>query len=666
MDYAKFMHLVTCFAAFIVIAAPLLWPVIIGKRSSFTLHWYFEFYFALTGMSLLFVAWFAILGQISTSILIVALIHILGFLLIRLKEKKLQENRLRFSDFLEHWSLKAFGGWRFLLLPSIALMAYRIFKSFQYGDTAWDSNQQHLPIVFSMFQTDSIRQLPAVGYFQNIPALPHLYSTVGLFINGNVHVPLLIQSIVDIFFMTYLITSINQLVIDKVIQKRVGYLAFIAVIFNAPLLMTVGTHYVDLFSQLALLMLCQLVLRRLRKTSFQKFDYFLIVSTVSIVLSSKVAATYQLIPLFIFLALNTFLKEDKGSRLRSLLKILMAGLVGVALGCVFYVRNFLEFANPFYPYNLNSNIRFKNYLVDYPTMVSWLRNAAAAQVQNMNQISGMIWNWFKADFVWLSEHLHALSQILHGGDGFNSFGAGSVYALDARVVGSGITFNVIFIFGLLSYFSKGFIRPKQTLQAAVILIPALMAICVPNFPSMRYLWAASGLFVLTSLIEISGWKKLTTFSLIIVSTLSVISFCGATVASTREYAFAKSQHLQLSGLDNISPIYRPIRIYSNSSDWPKCPTVQLDSSLQSVSFASALWLGSSCTKVVTKSNKSLIGVKPDLHAIAVKASDANRRCLISNEVHSTSIEDAWAISIVLLIPDADLKNELARLGCLAS
>ena len=655
------VHTLTIIGALSFFLMPVFWSILLQKKPISAFIHFLEIFLVVIGINLLLLAWISLIWNISDGLISLLFINLIAIAI----AKNYVPKGLRFKeDFLvtkRQFSLSVLGAWKWLLLPAIGLLLYRTYQGITFGDTAWDSNQQHLPIVYSMFQENNLRRLPAVGYFQNIPALPHLFSTVGLFVNGNISTPILLQSGIVFIFILFLIFWLSNLSEIGVLNRNTARLGIIAVVYNAPILMTSGTHYVDLFSQLYLLILCKLIFDYLRDRRLGLKEYLLMSVSIGVVVSSKVAASYQLIALFSFLIL-VILRELK--KVRNLVNVALSGLFGAFLGSAFYVRNFQEFGNPFYPYTGVFHQNASKYLVDYPTMVSWIRNAAASQVQDMGQVSGMIWNWFKSDFVWLSEHIHSITSLIHGRSGFEAFGPGSVYALDARVVGSGITFNFIFLAGILSYLAVGIARGRNTLRGLVIFVPFFMAICVPNYPSMRYMWAAASFFLIISLAEIQYWKTIIRPLAILMVGLVLTSFSGASAATIHEYNYAKFQHSRLIGFNKLSPIYNPVGNLFDRASIPKCPVVELDSPLQSVGFASGLWLGSTCTKVVTNAQTFNESLGVDLNVEAVTSSEANQKCILQNAQNSMSLQDSWTRTILIFIKNSDLQSEKLRLSCL--
>ena len=618
----------------------------------------FQFIFLHIAIQLITLSWLSFFVQITTGIAVLNFIGIiLAITVLILNSKNTINNRHQQSKLLLLKNIKITKSNFALVIFSIYSL-WRVTSLYNVGDNGYDSNVQHIPIALSMYQQNSISNLPQIQMYQQVPAAAHLYSAIYLFAFQNIGILQVSQSVITFAFV-FLCFSYLKMICNKFKLSNTSQITGkIAIIGSAPLMMTMGIHYVDIFSQAYLLILLFIFSSLIENKKITKIEFVTISICVAIIIQSKVASTYQLAPIFFALVIGLVAARAK---IKEVLMIGLVFLIGTVAGSLYFLRNFQEFRNPLYPYSGFLNFKAQNYLVDYNTQIEWLKAAAPVQIKDANPVTGIMWNWFGSDLTWLQSHVLVAKNLMQGTGAFSSFGTGSVYALDARVSGNGITISVLILLGLLGIFTMRKKQHSAKISFLTIALPFCMAISIPNPPSLRYTWAAAiflAIYLLQNLDRNLIFRNIS-FSLIFV--LSAISVTGTVSASYKEINYVKNFKRDLGSHIKIQPIYSYVQGPRSIAKMYKCPKVLLQTPASTSSFASGLWIGGSCTQVRSKDDKLPTKWQPDFYARFMPANSKEVECINKFEKNQLILKDAWNSSF-LIFDKSFMDNQLDEQG----
>ena len=525
------------------------------------------------------------------------------------------------------------------------------------GEWTWDAANAHEPVALAIFQESSIRNIIEVSPWQTHPSAAALYMANYLHIYG-VNQMMQIAMIPFLVFFIYFVTSwINEAHLNADISLPVRNVLLLSIWICPPLFFTFGTGYIDFYSQSILLFLIAYTSRILSVGKLTTLDSVVIGILLAGVLSSKLSTSYQGLVLLLFLATKILLKNK--ANFFDLGKILLIPMV-MSFGLVFQVRNFLDYANPFYPYKDVLGTSFTNYIFTNNEIQSFLQGSASPLVSSTGNIYSVFWNQIGNIFVWVEQHFQLLIQILSGesGDLANLFKFGSVYALDARITGNGIIahliFAVSFIFLLNRYFSG-----TKSKNDGLMWILLLMLLLVPGPTSGRYNWAVTFAFIILGAISISRInvpRKAMSFILCIsvVSALGTFVFSQRYLSENSQIASTLSSHMAKQSVYNAKSDY--FELFSKP-----CPDIQVIRNLHSESaFATVFWLNGPCTKVSTyKENR-----KSDYLAIVEDINyDPEASCSRFLPERRLTMVDRWGQSSVYFILSKDF-NPKTMANCL--
>ena len=531
---------------------------------------------------------------------------------------------------------------------------YYQYKTIVSGEWTWDAANVHQPIVLSIFQEQSIRNLPNVSPWQALPSAPHLYIANWLQISSAVKITQVALAPFLVLFIYICLCWIHELFLDKKITKQIQNFLFTATLISPPLFLSFGATYIDFYSQVILLIVVKSSYDIFLRKNISIMDMLLVGIFTAGIITSKLSTTYQVMVLIIFLLYQ--ISKMKLSILYRLKAFFIFSIIS-SLGLVFFLRNWLDYKNPFYPYYDVFGSNFKNGLFTSNEMHGFLVGAASPMVASAGLIYSVFWTQIGSIFVWIDQHFNVLQSLLSGNNPvtYQTFDAGSVYALDARVVGNGILMHIAFlvITVILIYaISKG-IRKSEITFLCVILA---MLLAVPGPTTGRYNWACTYSFVIigTLLLNQQVYSRNYQKVLLMLSLITIVgtlSFANFYVNESKPYSEQTKPHFETGAIFSI---------LENNTEISglKCGKIRVLRNLQSQNtFASGFWLGGTCSQV--KQYKSV----KDSDLIAVIASSQNeqtQRCINSLPSLKLVLVDRWGQSSIYFIKSTDMSNEILR------
>jgi hypothetical protein len=546
-------------------------------------------YFTFLGINLLLSLWLGLMISLSLSRLIIVCLEIVFLIyLIQIqffKNVKYDVQSIKRKEPIFNFILLGIGSIFLYLLGR---------KKIDLFFSDYDANSQHLMILHTLLQNDSIRDVPQFGWAQALPALSHYFTSIIYTISPT---PASIHFAITIFCLGFIYISIHMVdellypkrdienegnsLIEKHKLKRILILKSLLKIsfaFSYPMIKIGGYFGTDLVSQLYLLLFFYIVLKRHTIKKFEKLDYLILVISIGCAVATKVFAIYQIVGVALFFLIYLLWERN----FKETIFLMSLGVFGGMLGSVFFLRNLLDFRNPFYPYSWNSLINFDAYIVSQDFANQGAINANLPKVLiDSNKLEIFYHYWVYSIYNWAKGYYGLLRDFFAQKDLDFSF--------DLKIYGMSFSLHLYVFIGIILLLLPGLMRDKYKflpLFAGGLLSWFLMPLGVAT----RFFLA------LTVFIVLSVFLSTRKFWL---SWIGLVLVFGGAVATISAVPVA----LRAAALTD-RPIYKEIdgnlEILSI-----KCPEVVFidippKTLLKKDGFASAPLLGQMCTKVYTE------------------------------------------------------------------
>ena len=528
------------------------------------------------------------------------------------------------------------------LISSLSLVIYLV-AVIQLGEWTWDASNVHQPIAYGIFQNESIRDLPQVSPWQALPSAPHLYMAIWLHVFASSFITQLSMLPFICVFIYFSISWINELYAEDRISVYSRNYLYLSVIVSPPLFFSFGATYIDFYSQVLLLFLIAFVYKNLSTPQISYLDIIGIGIISAGIITSKLSTSYQVaILLTVFV---TLIARTKTTILQRISKVLLL-FTATSSGTVYFVRNWLDYGNPFYPYKDALKTNFANSLFTSSEMHGFLVGAAAPMIQSAGTIYGVFWNQIGSIAVWVDQNIKMLLNTLQGISPVNyqSFASGSVYALDARVAGNGILihigFAIIFSVVVYRFFSK-----KSNLEVPLLLTLIVMLLVVPGPTSGRYNWAVTYSFVIIGSTLLGNFKVQKILGLATILTV-LVSLTGTVAFSSFYLNESRPWHQSVKNSFDTGSTFALISGDPKAFN-EKCPTVGVVRDLRNQNtFASGFWIKGPCTRVSRYTKES----STDYIAIVENVDPVKRQlCSESLEGPQMRLADRWGQSAIIFV-----------------
>ena len=339
---------------------------------------------------------------------------------------------------------------RFLLLVTTITVIYTFKISFFYPDYSWDGQAYHLPSSVEWSKSAEINLVSVSLYSSTYPGLSELLQALWFRTTNLFGPPHNISQLLGLLILGAGIVGIGRRLNWPVSSQALSVL-FVLTIPNILLQST--TAYNDLFFNSLIVAGIYFALSYAKSDKKeQQVNLFCLGTTAGLVASTKFTGAYFAFALFLLTLILAFHRKNKNFKY-----FIPSVIFGIAICFPWYLRNFLNFGNPFYPLSVGfGNLTIFKGSIGTPDKAFFDYFAEKAGVENSPM--GVVRSWFW----WPIQH--------------------PVY--DTRVGGSGIawlgiTFLTFVILFLVIVLSRKILRKLSSVEIVILVFVIMSVFIVP-------------------------------------------------------------------------------------------------------------------------------------------------------------------------------------------
>jgi hypothetical protein len=401
-------------------------------------------------------------------------------------------------------------------LISISLVVYLISL---LGENTWDGSAYHLPIELLVTKYNSLFGWPDFIYAQwqqSTIQLGAAYLDIlfGTYFAGSM------VSIISFIFLIYLFADFTKIKI---------WLASIILLCIPPVFHQIGTRYIDITIGIAVFAFFILMFQffesneNLESVRYSdKFVFFCIFPVSALMIGAKSSSFLPVAFVWFYFIVRQFYSKKNRIRKQYIRSIKLTLIIG--LGSIFgvlpvFIRNIIEFSNPFYPYKVPG---FENGLFGHSKVSNYLTGFYSNQV-NLDDVPMTLAVFFQY-FISPFQPLLVIFQSFDFSPSKFVSGIASneviyrTFVYDNRLGGFGLLF-VILVIAYLMYANTKFAR-------ATFLVFFLVFSILPTTIHPRY-YLGIGLISLAIVVRALSLRKILSkrffFSLVMVCAIFSIS-----------------------------------------------------------------------------------------------------------------------------------------------
>ena len=380
-------------------------------------------------------------------------------------------------------------------------IATNVVFSLKHGDYSWDGNSQHGIISRAFVQNGGVLVDNLVSPFQGYPSTVELKGSILSLVFDNY----LVSAFAQMSFVLLFILLVISIAFANLDDRARG-IVIPGILGSGTLVFAGGFNYSDIAQGLYWLLLIYSLILFLNDKVFISIVFF--AASIAGIEATKFAGLYALIVFLLFfpalpalLSKFNLLSFTRQLNRQFLFKFYVGSFIGLILGSVWFVRNFMSFNNIAFP----GPSPF-SFMTDGPLSSDYLNgmlNASRSlEIQGAPNEYVLWWNFIGSFFVGLNILIKDFVYLIRGRLSEINTMLPEIVGHDARLAGLGLSLQLLFVGILVMKLcsSKRVLTSRKIRFSTVIILVCLAGIAfTPGNSAMRYfVGTAAGLVLLVA------------------------------------------------------------------------------------------------------------------------------------------------------------------------